>query len=290
MDVFGYSQDDARKILELVRRLDQDVRNPGLQRPGAAAFNAAITNPVRVSGAGVATGLGYTVYPGFTRSFNSATGAWADQAACYVLGANGNPLPLGSYDGILVGSYNSKAIYATAEDAGGPTANVVTNVCPSFGVISGTSVQTGTTVEYTPLTLPPGASLGTPFCVTNPLTCCQTCPCAAVPSRYTLTIAGVANGTSSICAGWNGTWTLSLVVGGCSWRGVFNANNQRPVLFYGSGGGGSFTLSFTDGFSVATYGLALASWSCLGPNTLTFQSADGGCTNWPATLTVTPAP
>lgn len=49
------------------------------------------------------------------------------------------------------------------------------------------------------------------------------------------------------------------------------------------------------GFEFAWYKLARASWSCMGVNTLDFDRSSNGlvspspnCTNWPASITVTP--
>jgi hypothetical protein len=50
---------------------------------------------------------------------------------------------------------------------GGPTLDVVTNAC--LANVSGGYVLT---VEYTPVTLPPGSTAGTPYCVTAPTDCC----------------------------------------------------------------------------------------------------------------------
>lgn len=56
---------------------------------------------------------------------------------------------------------------------GGPTVNLVTKVCPTFGSGSGAGFVTGVTVEFTPITLPPGSTIGTAFCSTNLSNCCS---------------------------------------------------------------------------------------------------------------------
>jgi hypothetical protein len=151
--------------------------------------------------------------------------------------------------------------------------NLVTNVCPVYsggsgsgsGSGSGLAQQlTGFTVEYTPVTLPAGTVLGTPFCTTNPAGCCSgtgtgtgtgsgsgghvpgtgagnsggvgtttvaCCSTVVLPNTLHLTVTG-----GPACAGGNFTLTWDSVHN--DWRGWGNLCNGRETLwrFYCLGG------------------------------------------------------
>jgi hypothetical protein len=212
MDTFGFTPDAGKRIQQTGRRLLAQERNRA-QSPGPSRriLRRAIKNPVRVSGAGIATGLGYTVYPGFTQSFNAATGVWTDQAACYMIESNGAALIPDRYTGTLVGVYNAQGIYALALPGGsgaGASVNLVTGACPLFTTISGTQVQTGVVVEYTPATLPAGSLLGAVSCANNPSSCQCILTTCCPNSLPTMLCATVVQTGGPVCAGVNGTIDL----------------------------------------------------------------------------------
>jgi hypothetical protein len=152
--------------------------------------------------------------------------------------------------------------------------------------------------------------------------------CSAVPAYYSVSISGTTNFTSSLCESClNATHRLvnrSLVVDGTqipearvscngtlsNWQANCNSLCDTWYSTNRQGGGLCASLvvllitaavarvtilsggSFGSDLSQATYQLAIASWDCLGSNTLPHVSGcvgfGCGCNNYPASLTVTP--
>jgi hypothetical protein len=126
-----------------------------------------------------------------------------------------------------------------------------------------------------------------------PCACCGSgcCGCSATPANWTLTVAGLADGTCVGCANYNGTFNLASLQP-CIWvTGLagFCPNTGDPYEFR-CDVDGFFRLYVggSAGTNVAVY-KALSAFNCLGTNVLTLESNSGLCTNLPGTITVSPA-
>lgn len=130
---------------------------------------------------------------------------------------------------------------------------------------------------------------------------CQYCPDWAsdangyVTKCWEVTIAGVTNGTCSVCVDFNRAWNLAHLVGCsfaegtpnteyCNSGQVGGVNLATEVLV----GVLTWRLYFRVGFTtiIAEYQLADISWDCEGPNVMSLVSSDGTCSGWPSTVTV----
>lgn len=135
----------------------------------------------------------------------------------------------------------------------------------------------------------------------------ECCGCAAMPANWSLVVAGVTNNTCSECNSYNGTFTLAFFGTDNSGFGVECIWHAGAINVCNPGGPenyiwhlqcyrefGYFELSpvmlGSPGSTQApVYRKSIASWNCLGANTLTLVTYDDtNCANWPATLTVTP--
>ncbi len=136
-------------------------------------------------------------------------------------------------------------------------------------------------------------------------------PCEVAPLKWSVTISGVTNDECLFCDNYNGTFILEWNAFNCRW--------QSGAICYcwnrtGTGGDnvddscvptvavitlvdffGDFILDIavddlTTAGGVAKWVHPVASFDCLGPNTLEFSSVStSGCSGWPSTLTITPA-
>lgn len=134
--------------------------------------------------------------------------------------------------------------------------------------------------------------------------CCEEelcCGCVAVPDEWTFSLAGV-NGSYTCesfgtddCDEFNGTYTLVYFGGAsCIWSGV-NGNTMASCSLTPTALLGCTATHWIMGIrasgdaSIAFYELARASWNCLDENVMTLQSTPSQCSDWPATITVTPS-
>ena len=158
-----------------------------------------------------------------------------------------------------------------------------------------------------PIFDPPVRDVGRCCCGGGPVAgpCCT---CSSIPIRYTVPVAGVTDGICTDCELWNATHTIILgsyppVPAECEWQKHTigqvcaesdNANivmhcraepdpNKMSLVFQTRNESGRAHLT------LAIYRKPLASWSCLGVNTLNLEDINPYCENWPATVTVTPA-
>lgn len=145
---------------------------------------------------------------------------------------------------------------------------------------------------------------------------CLGCPEGMVKC-WELTVAGITDNLCTLCDNANGTFILEYV-GFCSfWSPTFSAQfissgdcftstSYRWDLTYFSGGlgGTRWLIRLVGGSVLATWTSAVTfdgtpppGWNCKGSNTLDFVSTaapgisapNPACTNYPATLTITPA-
>lgn len=134
------------------------------------------------------------------------------------------------------------------------------------------------------------------------------CGCLVSPFQWEFDITGVINGPGPPFAGTqcpchNGHWTLTLnaVDTGtevCTWEsepyvdpaciGHVPTHMWHLTCNPGTGFVTLATQNTAGGGGTASYSIALASWNCLGPNTLTLTLSPAICLGWPATVTITP--
>ena len=142
--------------------------------------------------------------------------------------------------------------------------------------------------------------------------CCPTvncCNCPAIPRVWRLTFAGLTtgDGSCSACGSWNGTWFLHLLGNGeCVYLTDTTTScppgfPSPPPVYWEANFWMQCGINPTVGWIVflgninletplASYAIPSEQFKCLGTNILTYQG-DGSlaCTNYPATLTITPA-
>lgn len=134
--------------------------------------------PIQATGSEDGTNPG--LWPAKVRywsGYSAGVHTFADQPgvpACWAFPAPGGDdlTNTGEYLGLFVGMHtDGLAMFEVVPVGGGGsglTVNLQTNSCPVF---DGSGLMIGTRVEYTPITFPPGVTVGTPFCVTNAATC-----------------------------------------------------------------------------------------------------------------------
>lgn len=127
---------------------------------------------------------------------------------------------------------------------------------------------------------------------------CNSCP--AAPNTWRTTVAGVTDGTSTNCTGFNGThdipWVLDIpgTPGGrCNWFLFISVSNVVALKMdpLGPTEFDNVTVEFSlvPGGVVATYDLTFpANTLCSdrGPHTLSLTSSSSDCDTWPATIDI----
>lgn len=145
-----------------------------------------------------------------------------------------------------------------------------------------------------------------PDCPCCGVECCGCHTTQTLRSIWNLSVAGITNGTCSGCSEWNGDFELKWG-SACNWAD--QADSPSPCqatplpddcYFHyrwllnrqitGPSGDGYYLQQLTDlTGTVDRYFRAIANWDCTGSNVMSFLSdPEGVCTNWPATVTVTP--
>jgi hypothetical protein len=143
---------------------------------------------------------------------------------------------------------------------------------------------------------------GTEVLVGDTGACCDcdvvACCGHSAPSRWALSLAGVANSGGSLCCEyWNGDFVLDATFASstvCTWQ--FNAalcpdfpGTMMGISMQVNCQIGTVTLNFMTGARQdAAYSASLTGFDWSGPNTFNLGSAST-CTGWPATITVNPA-
>lgn len=121
------------------------------------------------------------------------------------------------------------------------------------------------------------------------------CGCEVSPLQWSFSVAGVtAAAAGSCCDGFNGHWTLTYVgnpAAPCLWDVEDNSGVCTPGPPYSlrcdqANGVWRLTTSTPTG-GAAKWELDVASWECLGPNTLNLVDAASACTGWPTSITIT---
>jgi hypothetical protein len=110
------------------------------------------------------------------------------------------------------------------------------------------------------------------------------CDCSSYPLAWTMTIAGLTGRTS--CTSANGDYTLNAL-SACQWQTPGGGGGQASILLYCDET--NYVLNVITTGGNAQYIKSRATWDCLNANTLAFSTSGGLCTDWPATMTVTPA-
>ena len=119
---------------------------------------------------------------------------------------------------------------------------------------------------------------------------CTSCPVA--PATWTVTLAGITDGTCSDCETWNRQYlmTFNPTGGGtaCVWTETISLGcSVIKAQFSISGGTANFAL-FSSGGGVAAWELG-SGVNCFAANVLTLSGAIAECSTLPATVTVSPA-
>ena len=119
-----------------------------------------------------------------------------------------------------------------------------------------------------------------------------------MPVSWHFTVAGVANGTCSLCSHYNGTFTITQT-GGCVWAdsatGVCASppiGSQKSWKLTHDGTLSQWVLDATNqaGSAIARYTLADASFNYSGDNVMSRSTNSGACGSWPSTITMIPGP
>ncbi len=296
------SKNAADKLKQAVRQ--SQASRTGGQRGGSVGPRARPIEDIRITSTTKSGGY----YPAKRIIWNETDEDWDDDDDMWAMDLNGAALEASNYPAVIVGSVNDRPLASVESNFPDPALavviDIITNVCPIFDTISGQTVITGLTLETTPTTLPGGSSIDDPTCEDDPLECCgEACGiCEQTPRYWKFTIAGVTDGTCTDCNEvMNGSFTVGWN-GGCAFlatafagAGCFGGGEQWRFAYNPVGTGGGFTddtwsLSTTDGATVIIlYELAGASFNCLSANALAKISSSGECTNWPATVTLTPS-
>jgi hypothetical protein len=181
----------------------------------------------------------------------------------------------------------------------GPTTTKAPGPTTTVGPTPTTTVGPTPTTAPPPTTVYPGTTTSTtttaPPSPYTPVVCnCAQCPSGAAAQWTIGPIAGITAGADcpTGCPSFNGTWTLSQV-DTCSWQVSVSPNGcgvGTPTTWGLQYSGGQWVLTADIGsFSVAlvTY-VPSGTFNCTGTTVFNFQSAGPYCTNWPATINVTP--
>ncbi len=130
--------------------------------------------------------------------------------------------------------------------------------------------------------------------------CCCGPPCldsicaCSIGNQYTLTIAGLANGTSGTCAALNGTHILSHIGGVfCTWRkfvvGQYLITLSDAYAVGLPASGVYLSLRVNGGFTEAAV-YEIDCWDCEGSNTMRLRAGDGTfCSGYPSEIIVSKA-
>lgn len=124
--------------------------------------------------------------------------------------------------------------------------------------------------------------------------------CLEGPYYLEFEITGVTDNTCDSCSEFNNTYRATLM--GYSGDGLdWDTPSINPTCaalsstyiwridYYLSGGAGYVQLVLRGATNIVTYtGPAITDWNCFGPNVFTYDSDNGECANWPATITVYP--
>lgn len=123
---------------------------------------------------------------------------------------------------------------------------------------------------------------------------CSACPGGA-PARWCLGVAGITSGGCGNCNNLNLPRWVLVNVGDCAWAapqvsGILCANSGFPWYLLYDSAHDVWNLYPAPGqpFTTPRWTLPGSAFNCQGPNTLAIQGTGTACTNWPATLTVTP--
>lgn len=111
-----------------------------------------------------------------------------------------------------------------------------------------------------------------------------------MPQQWSLTVAGYTNGDCDDCNNLNGTFILTIVFGtapDCFWDSPHFNLCESTNWWRLDCDGTNFNL-FPKNGGVIAYVLPIASFNCLGSNTLPISTGVTVCGGAPASLTITP--
>lgn len=121
------------------------------------------------------------------------------------------------------------------------------------------------------------------------------CNCLVMPWQYTFTVAGFVNKTPPICfdcPNYNGTWTITRQGSdSCTWVATgppIPCTPAPPWTLVCFSGLGKWQLASSSFGGAAVFEKSIATWDCLGPNTLTKTVDHGGCDGTPGSITINP--
>ena len=124
---------------------------------------------------------------------------------------------------------------------------------------------------------------------------CDACSCSSYPLQYTLVLSGITDNTCTEpheCAELNSTWTLTKVSGFCHWGVTTGLRlcgyEPTSIELRCNSVSGYWELDIQSNGSYAQWRLIIASWSCLGSNTLSLFTSNNSCNNWPSSVTLNP--
>lgn len=127
-------------------------------------------------------------------------------------------------------------------------------------------------------------------------TCCQQCPDGAARC-WELILAGVTNGTCSLCGGYNRAYILEKVgsnpLANCQWRINLTCPCNAPTIcginmLEDTTNTDYMAITISDGvFGITRYRLLKTEFDCNGPNTFTRVTTQPAC-SFPTTLTIEP--
>lgn len=121
---------------------------------------------------------------------------------------------------------------------------------------------------------------------------CLGSPCYKIARRWTFTTSGITDGNCAECDDLNGDWTLTrnVAYGGCVFtatHGVCAEGGASEWRLYPTTSG-KYLFCVIKSTYAAKYRL-LSTFNCLGPNTLDKFDPSNRCSNFPASITITPA-
>jgi len=124
----------------------------------------------------------------------------------------------------------------------------------------------------------------------------STIVCESLPFFLEFEMSGVTDDACDSCDQFNDvvrmelsanfrTWSSDSLVLTCS----ATSSGSWKLVYPIPASSDPIELSFKESGNVVLYtGPTLADWDCYGPNTFTYDSDNGDCDNWPATITVLP--
>ena len=163
----------------------------------------------------------------------------------------------------------------------------IQNGCDPFTWTSSRTYDIGTCADIT-------ISIAESDTCTSFNTISNCCGFDEIAATWQTTNPNVSDDFCSNCEFWNAQHELAYL-GSCNWGVNINAGSECSGNFWtvtlDCTTPGFMTLDFFESFNfitVARYNLAIGSFDPLGSNVMNFVSNDVYCTNWPATVTITP--